>query len=566
MKKFFNILITGSLLAGLSACHQPEYYVPEGDLVDDGLGIESFTVVFPSGTKYENEELSTLIVTDPEQTVFELRIPWYYPVTSDEETLMYMNNLKVKAKLRPNYKLTPKKEGVSLAKLDLLQSYDFILTAPDGSQKDIVIKGKRTKLDLCKLESLQITNSIMTISTIITSEEDDKHVLVPFLDDLSSVSCEVQYSKHATFYVGDELYDPIKTYNFNDGQTVTVLAQDEITKAVYEIRQGVPELIDYGFNKSSVRSLFNMDPVSNGGVAPYNVETIPSIAGLDQYIVLCSADGTAPKLFNKYNGTPSGNLVLGEAVADVIANDEANHLLIANAAGSGEEVNVYVSEDASAAPQLLFSFTNPLISSEVSGGVGIGHRMKITGNIDTEATIVFTTEGVSGVTSASSIAIVNVAARQMVGEPSAIDFSAAGLEWGPAPYSFTTVVSTNDGGYLLSYYSNNNLQYVSPSGSVSVASDVIAVDASSWGYNANCLDFKTFNKTEYLAYFIVSHFPCWGLYPKLLIYEVNDPAAPSLMQSYDLPAYQTGDYASDSGASGDVCIFPAPDGFSVFVY
>ena len=568
MKKYINLLILGSWLAAFTACHEPEYYVPEdGEAEAKALGIESLTAIFPSGTPNEGKELCTLIVTDPEQTVFELRIPWYYPVTSDDETLMYMNNLRVRAKLSPNYSLRAKKEGVSLAKLDLFQSYDFILTAPDGTEKDIVIKGKRVKLDLCELESFQIENSIMSISTIITSEENDKHVLVPFMDDLSSVKCKAQISKHATLYIGEELFDPEATYNMNDGQTVTVLAHDETTKAVYEIRQGVPELIDYGFNKSSVKQLFNIDPVTNGGVPPFSELTYPSIAGLGQNIVLCSGNGTEPKLFNKYNGAPSGSLKLGSAVADVIANDEGDHLLIANYAGGGEMVNVYLSEDAAQEPELLFSFNNPLTTAEISGGVGIGHRMKITGDIDSEATIVFTSEGVAGVTSASSVAVVKVAERQIVGEPVAVDLASTGLAWGAAPDSFTSVVDVNDKGYYVSYYDDNNLYYVSPSGTATVAYDGIATNGNSWAFNPNCMDYKTFNKTEYLVYFVVSHFPCWGNNPKLYLFEVNDPAAPTMLIGEDsISAFQTAFHNGEGGASGDVCIFPAPDGFSVFIY
>ncbi len=569
MKKIINSLILFSLLAAFSACHEPEYYVPEDEeaVVDDGLGIESFTVIFPTGTKYEDKELCTLIVTDPEQTEFELRIPWFYPATSDEETLMFMTNLKVRAKLRPNYKLRPKKEGVSLTKMDMLQSYDFILTAPDGSEKDIVIKGRRVKMDMCELESFQITNSIMTISTVITSEPDDRHVLIPFLDDLSSVKIDAQISAHATLYIGDEPFDPEALYNMNDGQTVTVLAHDETTKGEYVMRQGVPELIEYGFNKSSVKKLFNVDPVSTADAPAYDELSYSSIAGLGQNIVLCHGDGSEPMLFNKYNGAPSGTLKLGSAKADVIANDEGDHLLIANYAAGGEMVNVYLSENAAADPVPLFSFANPLNAAEVSGGVGIGHRMKIKGNIDSLATIVFTAEGVIGETVASSAAVVKVAERQIVGEPYVADFNAAGLAWGAAPYSFTSVVPTDNGGYFLSFYEDNNLRYVSPSGTSSVVSDVVSTDGFSWGRNPNCLDFKTFNKTDYLVYFVVSHFPAWGLSPLMYLYEVNDPSEPAMILSYDdIPSFQTGAYAEDLGASGDVCIFPAPDGFSVFIY
>ena len=52
MKKYINILILGSLLAAFTACHEPEYYVPEdeeGTEVENVLGIESLTAIMTTG-------------------------------------------------------------------------------------------------------------------------------------------------------------------------------------------------------------------------------------------------------------------------------------------------------------------------------------------------------------------------------------------------------------------------------------------------------------------------------------------------------------------------------------
>ena len=128
-------------------------------------------------------------------------------------------------------------------------------------------------------------------------------------------------------------------------------------------------------------------------------------------------------------------------------------------------------------------------------------------------------------------------------------------------------MDVNDKGYYVSYYDDNNLYYVSPSGTATVAYDGIATNGNSWAFNPNCMDYKTFNKTEYLVYFVVSHFPCWGNNPKLYLFEVNDPAAPTMLFGEDsIPIFQSSEPVIDGGASGDVCIFPAPDGFSVFIY
>ena len=70
MKKYINLLILGSLLAAFTACHEPEYYVPEdedGTEVESTVGLVSLTAIMTTGS-YVDKELASCTFDDPEQT------------------------------------------------------------------------------------------------------------------------------------------------------------------------------------------------------------------------------------------------------------------------------------------------------------------------------------------------------------------------------------------------------------------------------------------------------------------------------------------------------------------
>ncbi|MCS2977910.1 hypothetical protein NXX48_24175 [Bacteroides faecis] len=89
---------------------------------------------------------------------------------------------------------------------------------------------------------------------------------------------------------------------------------------------------------------------------------------------------------------------------------------------------------------------------------------------------------------------------------------------GAAPVNNTTVVpasnDVNDGNFL-SYYDPNIFTYLN--GSNTIATQLSNPSGSSWAQNQNCLDSKQFNNANYVALFIVSHFPHWGYWPGTLL-------------------------------------------------
>ena len=558
MKKIY-IAFTVVAAVLLTACHQPQFIESNADR----QGITSLSVIFTSG-KYADMEMTRYVIPEDvyESGIFDIPLPWYYPETSDETTSQYMLSLKVQAELQPNFKISP-----GLGVLDLTEEHRYTLTDPKGNTRPIIVRAHRAHSSNAKLVSLIINDMMM--SCIIY--EGKKEVLVPFLGDLSSVSVSGQVSPHAKLNkIGGKNYVETGRYNMNAGSTVSVLADDGKTEAVYAVKQGMPDKIDMGFNVNSVAQLFNIDAVSIAGLPAYNELSIVSLAALENTLVVCVADGNAPKCLNGFTGAPAGSIVLGSAVADVITNDENGHMLIANAAQGGddrEEVNIYMTSSVKTAPTLLATFTNPI-------DVPIGHRMKVLGDVTGNALIVFTAEGVTGVTVTAKAVALKVSGGVVdTANPVVVDFADLGFGWGSAPINIATIVPASltpeQDGWYLDYYEGNAdadgnylLHYID-----SKNNDTVIDKVGIWSNNPNCLDVKTFNNARYMTLFVVSHFPHWGAGPQLHLYDITSADTPSKMFSNTaLKWFQDGTYSPENGASGDVVIAPTADGYRMYVY
>ena len=69
-----------------------------------------------------------------------------------------------------------------------------------------------------------------------------------------------------------------------------------------------------------------------------------------------------------------------------------------------------------------------------------------------------------------------------------------------------------------------------------------------------------------MAHFVVSHFPQWGISPRVYLYEATEPSSASLIFSNtSIKAYQVGSNSS-TGAAGDVILCPTADGYRIYMY
>ena len=545
-KEMKKITILTFALASLLAasCVKPEFVEPTASR----QGLTSLEAIFTFGP-YRDQTMGLLTITDDSQERFVIPVPWFYPETSDDETTLYMTKVRVKAGLEPNYSIDP-----PITLLDLTEENWFTFTDPDGNSRQICITGERVKSAACELQAFSIDEPALT--GVIDASA--RKVSLVSADDLSSCTAVAQVSAHATISP-----NPAEPRSYNTPVEFTVTAHDGTTTSKWTVVKEQPEKIDYGFNSTTVTPLFNFDPASHLSFPAYTETVYPTMAMAGGKLVVCLGSGT-PVYLNSVTGVREGEINLGSATAAAIASDEGGNMLICNHAESNGTVNIWKTRSVTEAPELFHSFTN-------ESDTPMGYKMKIMGNIDTEAQIVITNEGISGVTTSSRFTAITVSNGAVTSTVSKDIYATTDLGWGAAPVNNTAVVAASvnpEDGYYLSYYDPNQLTWID--GNLGIGAQMpedIAGSVANGNVNANSLDSKAFNNARYVAWFFTSHFPMWGAGPQLYLYDISNPSVivehkPVLANS-EIEWYQT---AASGVAAGDVIISPSADGFMLYVY
>lgn len=543
MKKI--TILTFALASLLAAsCVKPEFVEPTATR----QGLTSLEAIFTFGP-YRDQSMGILTISDDSQERFVIPVPWFYPETSDDETTPYMTKVRVKAGLEPNYSIEP-----PITILDLTEENWFTLTEPDGDSRQICITGERVKSAACELQAFSIDDPALT--GVIDASA--KKVSLVSADDLSACTAVAQVSAHATISP-----DPAQPRNYNDPVEFTITAHDGTTTSTWTVVKEQPEKIDYGFNSTTVTPLFNFDPASRLNFPAYTETVYPTMAMAGGKLVVCLGSGT-PVYLNSVTGVKEGEINLGSATAAAIASDEGGNMLICNHAESTGTVNIWKTTSVTAAPVLFHSFTN-------SSANPMGYKMKVMGNINAEAQIVITNEGIPEVTVGSSFTVITVSNGEVTSTVSKDIYGTTGLGWGAAPVNNTAVVAASVNpadGYYLSYYSPNQLTWIN--GDLAIGAQMptdVANNVANGNLNANSLDSKTFNNARYVAWFITSHFPMWGAGPRLYLYDISNPSVivghKPVLANEGIEWYQQ---AASGVAAGDVIISPSADGFMMYVY
>lgn len=543
MKKIYYILIV-SALALISSCQKPEYVEPTAER----QGITSLTAYFTSG-KFVDQVLARLDVNDPDADRFVIPVPWFFPEESDDVTTIHMTKVRVRAELAPNCKIDP-----PLTILDLTQEHNFTYTNAQGESRPIVITGQRVKSSNAKAMSFKLVDPYMIEGFI---NEDTKEIYLFTTDDLDGFSAEAVASAHAT--VKEDL--TVKK-NYNEDQVVTMVAHDG-TEHEYKVMKKYPTKIPYGFRPESVRQLFNFEPVSRLGFPVYTTTVNPTLAYMDNSVVVSFGDGTAPVYLDALTGVKKGEINLGSASAGSVTNDEGGNLIITSHAEGGETCSIYKTKSVTEAPVLFHSFDN-------TNDVPVGYHVKVHGNIDTDAVITLTHEGIMGVTETSKYTRVVVSGGSVVSTET-IDLSGLGLSWGVAPTNAAKVVPVSanpEDGVMLCYYSRNIISYVNGNGVIAAELNLGDDPFGATGnYNTNVMESKTYNNATYTISLISSHFPMWGIGPKLNIFDTTSPTSIKdgmpVVSNNSIEWYQT---AAAGCAAADVVAGISPDGFKIYIY
>ena len=543
MKKIYYLLIVSALVL-ISSCQKPEYVEPGVER----QGITSLTAYFTSG-KFVDQALARLDVTDPEADVYVIPIPWFFPEESDDVTTIHMTKVRVRAELAPSCKIDP-----PLTILDLTQEHHFTYTNAQGESRPITITGRRVKSSNAKVMTFKLVDPYLVEGFI---NDDTKEIYLFTTDDLNGFSAEAVASAHAT--VKEDL--TVKK-NYNEGQVVTMVAHDG-TEHEYSIVKKYPTKIPYGFRQESVRQLFNFEPVSRLGFPEYTVTVNPSLAYADNSVVMCFGDGKAPVYLDALTGVKKGEINLGSANPGSVTNDEGGNLIITSHVDAKGVVEIYKTKSVTQAPVLFHSFEN-------ATDVPVGYHVKVHGNIDTDAVITLTHEGVAGVTETSKYTRVVVSGGAVVSTET-IDLAGLGLSWGAAPTNAAKVVPVSarpEDGVMLCYYSDNTISYVNGNGAIAAQLNLQNAPFEANGnYNSNIMEAKTYNNATYAIHLTTSHFPMWGVGPKLNIFDITSPTSikdgTTVLSNSNIEWYQT---AAAGCAAADVVAGASADGFKIYIF
>lgn len=529
----------------VSACHEPEY-VPS---TADRQAITSLTAFFTSG-KFVNQQMARLEVDDPTLERYVIPVPWFFPEESDDVTTIHMTKARVRAEIAPNCKIDP-----PLTILNLAQENVFLFTDSKGEQRNIVITGKRTKSSNARVLTFDLVAPVFVEGFV---NEEAEEIYLFSKEDLSDCTASATPNAHSTLETNLSV-----PKNYNEPQTVTLLAHDGKTRKTYTILKKEPVSIPYGFRNKSVKQLFSFEPSSRVDFPAYTKEVYPSMAYSERKLFVSFGAGTPIVQMNSLTGVREGELNVGSVNVAGIANDEVGNLLLVEHAEASQECKIYKMSSPSASPELFHSFKNDT-------DVPLGFIVRVVGSLDSDAIVIITHEGVS--TSATGKYTRITVRDGVVTETIVKDVVGLNLCWGMAPTNAAKVVpvSTNpDDGVMFSTYENpltgelNTIKYIN--GNEKLAAEYPIKDINS-NYNSNCMDVKRFNNATYMAHLVTSHFPMWGCGPILSIFDISSPTSiksGNTVLSQSIDWFQT---AEAGCAAGDVIVAVSADGFKLYVY
>ena len=558
MKKLFYLSIFAAF--ALASCQKPEYIEPTAQR----QGITSLMAYFTSDSEdfREDDLFAQLYVEDPEADTFVIPVPYYFPEKSTNPTTLLMTRVRLRAELAPNCRIDP-----PLTIVNLEEENEYTFTNAQGESRKIIITGKRTKSAKCNLNTFTLTKPYRVDGFV---NEATKEIYIFTTDNLDGFSAEAEAAPHATINT-----DLTVAKNYNNEQTVTVTAHDGKTTCTYSIVKKYPTKIPQGFRYSSARLMFNIDPfvkLKFPEKVPLDDENMPniypSLAIVGGYFVVYLADGSEPMYCDLLTGNEVGKANFGGLDIAAITSDEVGNMILSNHADSKGTVVLYKTKSVSEAPVQFHSFVNET-------DVPVGYNIKVNGNIDDDAVIILSHEGIAGVTTTAKYTKIVITNGEVVSTET-IDLSGLNLGWGAAPTNGAKVVPVSnkpDTGVMLCYYTDNTIHYIDGEGQ-KLASRSLADFKVTTNYNTNIMEAKSYNNSPYIIHFTTSHFPMWGIGPQIRLFDGTAPTAitkaePILDASYDADGYPVIDWFKQDFqgcAAGDIVMGPSEDGFKLYIY
>lgn len=401
-------------------------------------------------------------------------VPYFYPVTSDNET-----DLK-KIILRSTIPLDAKASPSLGEVMDLTNPVAWTVTSGSGVQRNYVLVAK-------KIGDLSLGKATVTFTDGNGAEQVIEGVMQP--------------NNEVLFYVfpGTVMNNTTLTYEINrhssgsvaNGGSIdlagavpfTVTSIDGSTRT-YTLRATEPVKLDYGFGIN--RRLFTRSGAELNFTS--NMETGLAVSG-DHLVVAARTNPGKFSVYNRFTGDyvqqmfnpyPTGLLFQ-------VTDDQNGHLLTANFGTMNTALKLYKFDDPfDTNPELLVNWTVTDLAGYGSGERALGRRVNIYGNLEGDAVIMLTAS------QTNAIYKWEVKAGQLVSNtPIAVRYADAGnMGYVPEAQPISTDIN---GKYFVNYQSEIALV----NGTTNTRAAKFTPLNGAVFHNA--MSYAGFNNTKYLA-------------------------------------------------------------------
>ena len=528
------------ILTFISGCKQPDELLPSVSRE----GINSITASFPDGTG----EFTGTIVEGTNEIV--IPIPYYFPVSSDNRvTDDMLSNMRVRANLDDNVTVSP-----PLLFMDLTKENPITVNDQLGERHEYIVRAEIRKSSECEIEEFSLPE--LGLTGVIN--ESQKTISLVTIGELEPALAEVTLSYHATISP-----DPREeALDYNEPVELTVIAHDGVTKNVYTVKKEVPEKLPYGIRSGSAKLMFAKELKADVGISVDHLTG--GIAATGDYLVLNTRNQNSIYLDAK-SGENVGEIELGDVKGSLVnfynTADRAGNILICNLSPNAGAFKIWKVESVTGSPELMI---------EWDGGVPIGRKMSVQGDINGDAIITapileqnqqFARWTItSGVLESQTPEIVTM----------------SGLEKGWTTNADIVQTSGSDinSDYFVASYSDNTFAWVD--GATNVVSKML--ESISVNYIQNAVDYVEFNNAQYTTVNWVNSFT-WGAADKVWLLDVSSDAnftgnletgtCPAVV--WEAPADTYGAKAvspvvANANGTGDVALRVSDDGYYLYLY
>ncbi|WP_298650079.1 DUF5018 domain-containing protein [uncultured Proteiniphilum sp.] len=520
----------------MNGCQQVEDLTPSVSR----YGINSLTASFYGDESSENSFTSEI---DYEKGIITIVFPYNYPRISENVlTMDNLKNVRIEANLDDNVTISP-----PLLYLDLTKENYITVTDQTKTKKDYKIVAEIRKSAEARITSFELKS--LGISGII--DEELKTISLISLEDIGELLAEVNISHGATL-------DPdprTVALNYDEEISLTVTAQDGVSKSVYKVQKDVPNKVDFGMRTGSGKVLWSKTIMADLGLSELHMTT--GIAVTKDYVVVNTRNQPSKYLDRKTGaivGTmPNMGSIVGGLTNFFATADDGDNILVCNLAPNAGTFKVWNIKGVNGTPELFIDWS-------ASGSYAIGRKLSVKGSIDGDAII-----------TAAILGADRSFARWQVKEgvlqshtPEIVTISGIEGGWGNNADVVATDPSNPNADYFVSYYAAPR-KFAWVNGSTNAIRALGPEINANWIQNA--ADYTVFNNCPYAASNSVNSFT-WGSDDSIYLFDASGTS------TFTTPIWTApiGTYGGkDNGGqnangTGDVILKVSNDGYYMYLY